>query len=176
MRRSLRKIDSQELSHYAEADQLFTVTSLDEARQRLGEAGLQPADHCFFTWMRNGVRYYRVWEDLRLKQGLVAEVPFGETAARLKRAEAEKLYTLAKRYVGEMVQLQYEAGLLEVIDKRSGEVKVAISLPQVGGGLIFQPGAWTPGQAASFVNALLVRGQHPDLAFLEAEGLLVANP
>lgn len=171
MRRSLRKIDTQEVGNYSEADQLFTVQSLEEARQRLTNDGLDPASFCFFTWMREGVRYYRVWEDKKLKEGIVRAVPFGEVAARLKRADAEKLYTLAKRYSGSLIRFSLVDGLLQAADAETGEVKVAISLPLVGGSLLFVPQAWNERQAAHFVNVVLVRGQSPDVAFTEADTL-----
>ena len=171
MRRSLRKIDTQEVVNYAESDQLFTVQSLEEARQRLTKDGLDPARFCFFTWMREGVRYYRVWEDKKLKEGIIRIVPFGEIAARLKRADAEKLYTVAKRYAGDQVRFMAQDGLLEVANGTTGEVKAAISVPLVGGTLIFEPRLWSERQAAHFVNVILVRGQTPDVAFGEAESI-----
>jgi len=171
VRRSLRKIDSQEVQQYDPNEQLFTVESLEEARRRLTEQGLDPARYCFYTWMRGGVRYYRVWEDKRVKAGIVPPSPFGQTAARLKRADAEKLYTVAKRYSGERVHFAVGDGLLRVLDAVTGVEKVAISLPVVGGGLIFQQGEWNEEQAAHFVNAILVRGQRPDKAYEEAEAL-----
>lgn len=171
MRRSLRKIDTQEVVNYSEEDQLFTVQSLEEARQRLTNDGLDPASFCFFTWMREGIRYYRVWEDKKLKEGVVRAVPFGEVAARLKRADAEKLYTVAKRYGGTLVRFSMADGLLQVADAESDEPKVAISLPLVGGSLIFVPRVWNERQAAHFVNVILVRGQSPDIAFTEADTL-----
>lgn len=170
MRRSLRKIDTQEVANYAEVDQLFTVQSLDEARQRLAKDGFDPASYCFFTWMREGIRYYRVWEDKKLKEGIVRAVPFGQVAARLKRADAEKLFTTAKRYMGDLVRFSTIEGLLEVADQ-SGEVKAALSVPLVGGSLIFEPRKWRESQVAHFVNVILLRGQSPDVAFLEAESL-----
>ncbi|MBY6275786.1 hypothetical protein [Symbiobacterium thermophilum] len=171
MRRSLRKIDSQEVQQYAQSEPLFTVTSLDEARQRLVDMGQDPARYCFYTWMRQGVRYYRVWEDQRLKEGIVKPAPFGQEAARLKRADAEKLYTVAKRFAGGRVEFAQRDGVLWVIDGETGKAKVGISVPVVGGGLIFYQGEWNEHQAAHFVNALLVRGQRPDAAFDEAEAL-----
>jgi hypothetical protein len=172
MRRSLRKIDTQEVGSYAESDQLFTVQSLEEARQRLTKEGLDPASFCFFTWMREGVRYYRVWEDKKLKEGIVRVVPFGQVAARLKRADAEKLYTVAKRYSGSAIHFSANDGLLQVAAAATGEVKMAVSLPLVGGSIVFEPRVWTERQAAHFVNVILVRGQAPDVAFTEAESLL----
>lgn len=171
MRRSLRKIDTQEVGNYNEADQLFTVQSLEEARQRLTKEGLDPASFCFFTWMREGVRYYRVWEDKKLKEGIVRAVPFGQVAARLKRADAEKLYTVAKRYNGGLVHFEAGDGRIEVSETASREVKLAASLPLVGGSLIFEPRAWNDREVAHFVNVILVRGQSPDVAFTEAESL-----
>lgn len=171
MRRSLRKIDTREVGQYAEDDQVFTVQSLEEARQRLTGQGLDPASFCFFTWMREGVRYYRVWEDKKLKEGIVRVVPFGEVAARLKRADAEKLYTVAKRYTGVQVLFEQADAMLRVIDAPTGVLKAAISVPLVGGGLIFERHDWNAHQAAHFVNVILVRGQSPDVAFEEAENL-----
>lgn len=171
MRRSLRKIDTREVGQYPEHDQVFTVQSLEEARRRLAGQGLDPASFCFFTWMREGVRYYRVWEDKKLKEGVVRAVPFGEVAATLKRADAEKLYTVAKRYSGKSVLFEQVDSLLQVKDLETGAVKVAISVPLVGGGLVFEQREWDPKQAAHFVNVILVRGQSPDAAFEEAENL-----
>jgi hypothetical protein len=171
MRRSLRKIDTREVGYYAESDQLFTVQSLEEARQRLTAEGRDPASFCFFTWMREGVRYYRVWEDKKLKEGIVRPVPFGEVAAKLKRADAEKLYTVAKRYNGQRIHFEVGGSMIQVADQETGEVKTVISVPLVGGGLIFESGTWTERQAAHFVNVILVRGQTPDTAFDEAESL-----
>lgn len=171
MRRSLRKIDTREVGQYSEGDQLFTVQSLEEARQRLTGQGLDPANFCFFTWMREGVRYYRVWEDKKLKAGIVRPVPFGEVAARLKRADAEKLYTVAKRYSGARVQFVQVDSVLRVIDAATKVVKAAISVPLVGGGLVFEPHEWNERQAAHFVNVILVRGQSADVAFEEADNL-----
>lgn len=170
MRRSLRKIDTQEVGNYSEADQLFTVQSLEEARQRLTKDGLDPASYCFFTWMREGVRYYRVWEDKKLKEGIIRAVPFGEIAARLKRADAEKLYTVAKRYSGTQVHFDVHDGLLQVADAQ-GAVRTAVSVPLVGGSLIFESRSWNERQSAHFVNVILVRGQSPDVAFSEADSL-----
>lgn len=175
MRRSLRKIDTREVGQYSESDQVFTVQSLEEARQRLTGQGLDPASFCFFTWMREGVRYYRVWEDKKLKEGIVRAVPFGEVAARLKRADAEKLYTVAKRYSGSRVQFEQVDAYLQVKDGASDEVKAAISVPLVGGELVFEPREWNQHQAAHFVNVILVRGQTPDVAYDEAENLEVAQ-
>jgi hypothetical protein len=173
MRRSLRKIDTQEVGNYSESDQLFTVQSLEEARQRLTQDGLDPASYCFFTWMREGVRYYRVWEDMKLKEGIIRVVPFGEIAARLKRADAEKLYTVAKRYGGDLVKFEIIDGLLHIADASTGEVKTAISVPLVGGGLFFEARQWNERQSAHFGNVILVRGQSPDVAFHEADSLQV---
>lgn len=171
MRRSLRKIDTQEVENYSESDQLFTVESLEEARQRLTKDGRDPASYCFFTWMREGVRYYRVWEDKKLKEGIVRVVPFGQIAARLKRADAEKLYTVAKRYNGLRVHFEISDGMVIVADAETGKEKTAISVPLVGGSLLFEPRRWNERQAAHFVNVVLVRGQSPDVAFSEADGL-----
>lgn len=174
MRRSLRKIDTQEAEQYSEAEQLFTVCSLEEARQRLIAEGHDPAEYCFYTWMRDGVRYYRVWEDKRIKEGIVQAVPFGRVAARLKRADCERLYTLAKRHSGERAHFVISEGLLQVFDGVTGECKAAISVPLVGGDLVLEPRQWTERQVAHFLNVLLVRGQTPDVAFEEAENLAVA--
>lgn len=177
MRRSLRKIDTQEVSSYSENEQLFTVLSLDEARQRLTERGLDPASYCFFTWMREGVRYYRVWEDKKLKEGVVRPEPFGRVAARLKRADAEKLYTIAKRYhpVDSGLALKVEDGTLRVMSRNSAETLLVVSVPLVGGDLILEAGdaarPWTPEQAAHFLNVILARGQSPDRAYAEASSL-----
>jgi len=170
MRRSLRKIDTQEVGNYSEADQLFTVQSLEEARQRLTKDGLDPASFCFFTWMREGVRYYRVWEDKKLKEGIIRSVPFGQIAARLKRADAEKLYTVAKRYGGVSVKFDVNEGLLQISDA-DGLIKAAISVPLVGGNLVFESREWNERQAAHFVNVILVRGQSPDVALQESDTL-----
>lgn len=175
MRRSLRKIDTQEVGNYAESDQLFTVQSLEEARQRLTKDGLDPASFCFFTWMREGVRYYRVWEDKKLKEGIVRVLPFGQVAARLKRADAEKLYTVAKRYNGTKVRFEAADGLLQVACAETGEVRLAVSVPLVGGSVVFEPRQWNERQVAHFVNVILVRGQSPDVAFAEAEGLTTTS-
>jgi len=176
MRRSLRKIDTQEVVHYPENEQLFTVLSLEEARQRLTSEGRDPASYCFFTWMREGVRYYRVWEDKKLKEGIVHPVAFGSVAARLKRADAEKLYTVAKRYgaSGESDLLfGVEDGTIRIRRRSNGHTLATISLPQVGGELIFERDSasgdtWTPDQGAHFLNVILARGQSPDKAFTEA--------
>lgn len=170
MRRSLRKIDTQEVSNYSESEQLFTVQSLEEARERLTRDGRDPASYCFFTWMREGIRYYRVWEDKKLKEGIVRVVPFGQIAARLKRADAEKLYTVAKRSVSVKVRIEVSDGTLQVTDE-VGQPKVAISVPLVGGSLLFEPREWNERQAAHFVNVILVRGQTPDVAYGEADSL-----
>jgi len=171
MRRSLRKIDTREVGQYSEGDQVFTVRSLEEARQRLIGEGLDPASFCFFTWMREGVRYYRVWEDKKLKEGIVRAVPFGQVAARLKRADAEKLYTVAKRYSGNRLEFEQIDSGLQVRDRLTGEVKAEISVPLVGGSLVFENRAWTIRQTAHFVNVILVRGQAADVAYDEAENL-----
>ncbi len=175
VRRSLRKIDAQEVSQYLEHEQLFTVQSLEEARRRLTNAGQDPASYCFFTWMREGVRYYRVWEDKKLKEGIVRTVPFGEVAARLKRADAEKLYTVAKRYAGDKIDFKVSDGLIEVADRASGDVKAAISVPLVGGALLFEERSWSSRQSAHFVNVILVRGKSADLAFDEANNLQASS-
>lgn len=171
MRRSLRKIDTQEVGNYAESDQLFTVQSLEEARQRLTNKGLDPASFCFFTWMREGVRYYRVWEDKKLKEGIVRVAPFGDVSSRLKRADAEKLYTVAKRYSGNLITFEAGDGRLQVTDTATGEVKLVASLPLVGGSLIFEPCGWDERHVAHFINVILVRGQSPDVAFTETNSL-----
>lgn len=150
---------------------MFTVQSLEEARQRLAKDGRDPASYCFFTWMREGIRYYRVWEDKKLKEGIVRVVPFGDIAARLKRADAEKLYTVAKRYGGSRIKFEVSDGLLQIAGAETGEVKAAISVPLVGGSLMFEPRQWNERQAAHFVNVVLVRGQSPDVAFGEADSL-----
>jgi hypothetical protein len=175
MRRSLRKMDPQEIGRYHESEQLFTVESLEEARQRLVEQGLDPSSYCFFTWMRDGVRYYRVWEDKRLKEGIVKAVPFGEVAARLKRAEAEKLYTVAKRYHGSRIKFFINDGLIEVADAITGQVKLAVSVPIVGGSLLLHQREWNEQQAAHFINAILLRGLGAEAAFDEAESLQVTS-
>ncbi len=177
MRRSLRKIDTQEVGQYDEQDQLFTVLSLDEARQRLVEQGLDPASYCFFTWMREGIRYYRVWEDKKLKAGIVKAVTFGTVAARLKRADAEKLYTVSKRHRSSAsdLRLAVEDGVLLVQNENTGETVASISVPLVGGDLLYNDigssGAWTAAQVAHFLNVILARGQSPDKAFMEASAL-----
>lgn len=175
MRRSLRKIDPQEAQHYEESEQLFTVDSLDEARQRLTNEGRDPAAYCFFTWMREGVRYYRVYEDKKVRDGIIRTVPFGTTAARLKRADAEKLYTVTKRYNGQSAHLFAQDGVIRVSDPQTGAVKLSASIPLVGGDLIFEPAEWSERQAAHFINVILVRGQHVDVAFEESETLRVAS-
>lgn len=175
MRRSLRKIDPQEIQQYDETEQLFTVDSLDEARLRLTEGGLDPAAYCFFTWMREGVRYYRVYEDKKVRDGIIRTVPFGTTAARLKRADAEKLYTVTKRYSGHTVELLAQDGVIQVTDPQTGVVKLSASIPLVGGDLIFEPAEWTERQAAHFFNVILVRGQHIEVAYEESETLRIAS-
>lgn len=176
MRRSLRKIDTQEVVNYPEEEQLFTVLSLEEARQRLSAQGLDPASYCFFTWMREGIRYYRVWEDKKLKAGIVRPVAFGQVAARLKRADAEKLYTVAKRHqVNEHFQFVVESGTIRVQDK-AGREMAAVSVPVVGGDLVLEKangseGIWNPEQTAHFLNVILARGQSPQRAFTEASNL-----
>lgn len=175
LRRSLRKIDTREVQDYAETDQIFTVMSLEEARQRLAKDGHDPSVFCFFTWMREGVRYYRVWEDKKLKEGIVRAVPFGQAAARLKRADAEKLYTVAKRYTGALIRFDVSDGLVRVAEATTGDIRAGISVPLVGGTLVFEPQTWTERQAAHFVNVVLVRGQSPDVAFQEADSFTVTS-
>ncbi|BDG61795.1 hypothetical protein [Caldinitratiruptor microaerophilus] len=180
MRRSLRKIDAQEVQSYPEEEQLFTVLSLEEARRRLLEQGLDPASYCFFTWMREGVRYYRVWEDKKLKEGIVKPVPFGQVAARLKRADAEKLYTAAKRHRQGQSALRFwvEDGTVRVENRITGAVHAVISVPMVGGDLLFEQEGTTPGEAwrtdqiAHFLNVILARGLSPDRAYEEARDLV----
>lgn len=176
MRRSLRKIDTREVGQYSESEQIFTVQSLEEARRKLQGQGLDPATFCFFTWMRDGVRYYRVWEDKKLKEGIIQTVPFGQVAARLKRADAEKLYTVARRHTGVRAQFEQVDSFLVVTDGSTGAAMAAISLPLVGGELLFEQRAWSPEQAARFVNMILVRGLSPDAAFAEAENLATITP
>lgn len=175
MRRSLRKIDPQEIQQYDESEQLFTVDSLDEARQRLLSNGQDPAAHCFFTWMREGVRYYRVYEDKKVRDGIIRTVPFGRPAARLKRADAEKLYTVTKRYAGQAVTVFAQDGEIRLADPKTGVLKLSALIPLVGGDLIFQPAEWSERQAAHFFNVILVRGQHIEVAFEESETLRVAS-
>ncbi|HWI50865.1 MAG TPA: hypothetical protein VNT01_01825, partial [Symbiobacteriaceae bacterium] len=119
--------------------------------------------------------YYRVWEDKKLKEGIVRVVPFGQVAARLKRADAEKLYTVAKRYGGTKLQFEAADGLLQVATADTGEVRLAVSVPLVGGSVVFEPRMWNERQVAHFVNVILVRGQSPDVAFAEAESLTVTS-
>lgn len=171
MRRSLRKIDRREAEAYAGTAPLFTATSLEEARQQLQALGRDPAEHCFFSWMERGVRYYRVWEDVRWKEGVVRPVPFGEVAARLKRSEAEKLFTVTRRYRGDLLRFVWEDGALMVYDSASAEPLTGLSVPQVGGNLVFLRHRWTPEQAAHFCNSILVRGMHPDRAYASTESL-----
>jgi hypothetical protein len=171
LRRSLRKIDRREAESYAGKEPLFTVTSLEEARQQLIAMGRDPAEYCFFSWMEKGVRYFRVWEDERWKEGVVRAVPFGQVAARLKRSEAEKLFTVTRRYRGTLLHFEWAEGALRVYDGGSTEPVTALSVPQVGGDLVFLPGRWSPEQAAHFCNAILVRGMHPDQAYAAAESL-----
>lgn len=175
MRRSLRKIDPQEIQQYDESEQLFTVDSLEEARQRLVHDGRDPAAHCFFTWMREGIRYYRVYEDKKVRDGIIRTVPFGTPAARLKRADAEKLYTVTKRYGGQAVAISAQDGEIRLADPRTGLVKLSALIPLVGGDLIFQAAEWSERQSAHFFNVILVRGQHIDVAFEESETLRVAS-
>lgn len=177
MRRSLRKIDTQEVANYPEEEQLFTVLSLDEARQRLTAEGLDPASYCFFTWMREGIRYYRVWEDKKLKQGIVQPANYGQVAARLKRADAEKLYTVAKRYhppADSDLAFDVTDGTIRVKSRNRSATVLTISVPQVGGDLIFEQDGeanWSPRQAAHFLNVVLARGQSADVAYQEADNL-----
>lgn len=179
MRRSLRKIDTQEVVQYEDGDQLFTVMSLDEARSRLLDDGLDPARYCFFSWMREGVRYYRVWEDQKVKTGIVQGHAFGQVSGRLKRADAEKLYTVAKRFTPSpesLFSFAIRDGAIEVLHTADDQGPLAVfSLPQVGGNLVLEKGSarrpWTPSQAAHFINVILVRGQAPDVAFAEAASL-----
>jgi hypothetical protein len=125
--------------------------------------------------MREGVRYYRVWEDKKLKEGIIQVVPFGQVAARLKRADAEKLYTVAKRYGGTRIHFEAGDGLLHVMDAATQVEKLVVSVPLVGGSLVFERGLWSERQAAHFVNVILVRGQTPDVAFSEADSLTAAS-
>lgn len=169
MRRSLRKLRTSETHRYTEAEALFTVLSLEEAKQRL--AGRELADHCFFTWVRDGVMYYRVWADKRLTEGHVQPVEFGQVAGTLKRAEAEKLYIKAKRYKGTRLAFGMADGRLLVMDNTTREVMTVLCLPPTGGELIFEPAVWDGHQAATFVNALLLRNVSPDQAADEAAQL-----
>lgn len=171
MRRSLRRIGNREVSSYTEADQLFTTESLEEAKERLATAGRELSEHCFHSWVREGVRYFRVWEDKRLKESIARAVPFGEVACTLKRAEAEKLFIKAKRYKGTSIQFETEDGGLRVVWPETGEVKAAISLPATGGALVFEPAGWTSRQAGHFVNVLLMRDKSVEEAYAEAEQL-----
>lgn len=175
MRRSLRRMGHQEVNDYLEEDQLFTTESLDEAKERLAGAGRELSAHCFFTWVKGGVRYFRVWEDRRLKSAIAQPVPFGHTAATLKRSDAEKLYIKARRFRGARPAFALGDGLLQVIDPESGAVRAALSLPLTGGALVFEPAGWTEQQAAHFVNVLLVRDQSPEVAFQEAETLQLTH-
>lgn len=171
MRRSLRKIDRREAEVYAGTEPLFTATSLEEARERLVAMGRNPAEHCFFSWMERGVRYFRVWEDVRWKEGVVRAAPFGQVAARLKRSEAEKLFTVTRRYRGSRLRFEWADGALRVYDETSDEPLAALSVPPVGGDLVFLPSRWTPEQAAQFCNAIIVRGVQPEQAYEMAETL-----
>lgn len=176
MRRSLRKIDTQEVARYKEDEQLFTVLSLEEARRRLTEQGLDPASYCFFTWMREGVRYYRVWEDKKLKEGIVRPQKFGHVAARLKRADAEKLYTVARRFRPGASSLEFAVadGTVEVRDRASGQIVASVTVPLVGGDLILNQvdaSGWQVNQVAHFLNVILMRGQSADRAYMEASQL-----
>jgi hypothetical protein len=171
MRRSLRRIGYQEIPAYTETQPLFTVSTLDEAKQRLLAEGREPSRHCVFSWVFNGVRYFRVWEDKRLQATIARDVPFGQVACTLKRAEAEKLYIKARRHSGNGVVFAFRDGTLQVLDPAGEIVQAAISVPITGGALIFEPAAWSERQAAHFINALLVRDYPPDLAYAEAETL-----
>lgn len=173
MRRSLRKIDRREAEAYNDSEALFTVTSLEEARQSLRDLGVDPAGYCFFSWMQNGARYYRVWEDAKWRRGIARPVPFGQVAARLKRSEAEKLFTVAKRCRGDLVRFSWDGSAMLVTDAETNSPLVGISLPQVGGELVFAEYRWAPEQAAHFCNAILVRGLSPDRAYEEAATLQV---
>ena len=171
MRRSLRRLGHEEATTYGEDEQLFTTDSLEEAKERLVSAGHDLAGYCFFSWIRDGVRYYRVWEDKRLNATVARPVPFGEVSARLKRADAEKLYIKAKRFRGERVRFRVADGLLQVVDAATETVRAIMSVPLTGGSLIFEPAAWNERQAAYFVNVLLVRDAPADEAFAQAEML-----
>lgn len=174
MRRSLRKLAAPEVESYRESDQRFTVTSLQEARQRLAEAGEDPAAFCFHSWMKHGVRYYRIWADQRMNHELVGAVPFGQVAARLKRAQAEKLFTVAKRHTPGSHDLVFQAadGLVQLRSRSAERAYTTFSLPVVGGDLVFLEGAeWSPRQAAAFVNGILVRGRSVAVAVAEANSL-----
>lgn len=173
MRRSLRRIGNREVPAYTEAEQLFTTESLEDAKERLATAGREPSEHCFHSWVRDGVRYYRVWEDKRLKESIARAVAFGQVACTLKRAEAEKLYIKAKRYKGTAVRFETEDGGLRVLSAETGEVKAAISLSATGGALVFEPAGWTVRQAGHFVNVLLVRDRTVEEAYAEAAQLQV---
>lgn len=169
MRHSLRRIANRELTAYSEAEQLFTAQSLEEAKDRLTASGQELAQYCFHSWVREGIRYFRVWEDKRLKESIAQALPFGQAACTLRRAEAEKLYIKAKRYKGSAVAFHTDNGILKVIDPATGEVAAAISLPATGGALVFEPAGWTSAQAAHFVNVLLVRDRSVEDAFAEAQ-------
>jgi hypothetical protein len=171
MRRSLRRLGHEEATAYAEQEQVFTTESLDDAKQRLAEAGQDLTQYCFFSWVREGVRYFRVWEDKRLNASIARPVAPGEVSARLKRADAEKLYIKAKRYKGDRVRFGVHDGLLQVIDAASGEVKASVCVPLTGGDLLFEPAGWNERQAAYFVNVLLVRDAGADEAFMQADML-----
>lgn len=174
MRRSFRKLSSEEAVKYIQGEELLTASSLDEARMHLSQNGLEPTDYCYFSWMRDGVRYYRLWEDKRVKEGVAKAVPFGQVAAGLKRAAAENLYILAKRYKGSMVKFNVSSGVLHVAEAESGEVKAVICVPQTGGNLVFEQGAWNAQQAVHFVNVLLIRRWPVDQAYREAAALIVS--
>jgi hypothetical protein len=171
MRHSLRRIGHEEVAAYNEADQLFTAQTLDEVKQRLLAEGRDLSQHCVFSWVREGVRYYRVWEDKRLLSTIARPVAFGQVSCVLKRADAEKLYVKARRYRGTSLKFAFQDGVLKVMDPAGEAVKAALSIPITGGGLIFEPATWTERQAAHFVNVLLVRDHHADIAYAEAETL-----
>lgn len=171
MRRSLRRIAQREVAAYTEAEQLFTVLSLEAAKVRLAETRQTLSEYCFHSWVREGVRYYRVWEDKRLKESVAQTVPFGQVACTLKRAEAEKLYIKAKRYKGDAVLFETDSSLLQVIAPATGKIKVTMILPTTGGALVFEPGSWNERQAAHFVNVLLVRDRSVEDAFAESDAL-----
>lgn len=167
MRRSLRRMSNREVAAYPEAEHLFTTLSLEEAKEKLAGNGLELSEYCFHSWVRDGVRFFRVWEDKRLKESVARAVPFGHTACTLKRAEAEKLYIKAKRYKGDTLQFDTDNGVLQVIERETGEVKLIACLPATGGALVFEQAAWNEEQAAHFVNVVLVRDQPVDEAFAE---------
>ncbi|HYF95908.1 MAG TPA: hypothetical protein VD969_27125 [Symbiobacteriaceae bacterium] len=171
MRRSLRRIATREIGAYTEAEPLFTALSLEEAKEHLAEAGLELSEHCFHSWVREGVRYYQVWADKRLKESVARAVPFGEVACTLKRAEAEKLSIKAKRYKGTAVRFETDNGVLRVLAASTGKVKAVLDLPATGGALVLEAAGWNERQAAHFVNILLVRDRAVDEAFFDADQL-----